>query len=228
MLTLVVDVQSEEGRTGAAWLETSMGSLSAQYGQNTHVRGVEKYLKTRGRSQIRAYCTYVGRAEDMALHEATAILRDGCTEGFGRIETMHTISSYISSSLLRLLEQIMAHPPCIPALPLEQFRTGKVEDLPSVPPRYDSFLSIRLQQPRPDRCLILTHGDQPVLTRLAIMHPVHPPLLLDSQIVLEIQQQIRRRHRAAREEVFRHPSAFEIIRGRSMCEDVYKQFAPRS
>jgi hypothetical protein len=65
----------------------------------------------------------------------------------------------------------------------------------------------------------------PVLARLSIMLAINPPLLLDIQMFLEIQQQIRRRHRAAGEKVLRHPPALEIVRRALVREQVHEEFA---
>lgn len=65
------------------------------------------------------------------------------------------------------------------------------------------------------------------LTRLCIILPIHPPLLLHLQIFLKIQQKIGRRHSPTRKEMFRHPSILEIIRCSFMREYVDKQLSAR-
>jgi hypothetical protein len=78
---------------------------------------------------------------------------------------------------------------------------------------------------RPDLIPRSCHLLIPVLARLGIMLAINPPLLLNVEIALEIQQQIRRRHRAAREEMLRHPSTFKIVRRALVREQVHEEFA---
>lgn len=56
------------------------------------------------------------------------------------------------------------------------------------------------------------------------MQAIDPPLLLEHQISLEEMQQICTRHRAASEEVLRHPARLEIVRRGSVREDVDEEF----
>lgn len=118
----------------------------------------------------------------------------------------------------------MTNAPRIATFPLEQLSTRQIEDLPPVPPHSDPFLAICLLQTLLDALLIRQHRGQPVFTRLPIMHAVNPPLPLDPELILEEQQQIRARHRAASEEMLRHPSAIEVVRCRLVREDVHEQF----
>jgi hypothetical protein len=62
-------------------------------------------------------------------------------------------------------------------------------------------------------------------TRLGVVFPRYPPLLLDLQMVLKVQQQVRRRHRPTGEEMSTHPAFLEIIRSHVMCKYVYKELA---
>lgn len=129
--------------------------------------------------------------------------------------------------LLRLLKKVMADSPSISPLPLEQLRTRQIKHLPAIPPRRDPFLPIRLLQPLLDTLLITQHGSQPVLARLPVVHAVDPPLLLDLEVALEVQQQVGGRHGAAGEEVLGHPAAVEVVGGGLVCEDVHEEFPAR-
>lgn len=57
------------------------------------------------------------------------------------------------------------------------------------------------------------------------MHSVHPPLLLDLQVSLEVEQQIGRRHCATSEEVRRHPSALKVVGSILVRKDVHEELA---
>lgn len=136
-----------------------------------------------------------------------------------------SIRTNTQQPLLWLLKQIMAYSPRITTPPLEQLRTRQVEHLPPVPPRQRSLFPICLLQPLPNTLLVRTHRRQPILTRLPIVHAINPPLLLNLQIILEEQQQIRTRHRPTREEMFRHPPAIKVVRRSGVREDVHEQLA---
>lgn len=43
------------------------------------------------------------------------------------------------------------------------------------------------------------------------MHSINPPLMLQSEIILEEMQQIGRRHGSTSEEVCTHPAGLEIV-----------------
>jgi hypothetical protein len=119
----------------------------------------------------------------------------------------------------------MANAPLLTAVPSEQLRTGKVKDLPPVEPLGNTLLAISLNKMRPDGSLRRRHLRIPVLASLCVVLAINPPLLLNLQIPLEIQQQIRRRHRAAREEVLRHPAGLEIVGRALVREQVHEEFA---
>ena len=126
---------------------------------------------------------------------------------------------------LRLLKQIMANSPLIAIIPVEKLRTRKVKHLPPVEPLAHALSPIRLNKMRPNRTLRSRHLGIPVLARLGIVLSIHPPLLLELQVALEVQQQIGRRHRAAREKVLRHPARFEIVGRALVREQVHEEFA---
>jgi hypothetical protein len=119
----------------------------------------------------------------------------------------------------------MANTPLLTAIPSKQFSTSKVEDLPPVEPLRNTLLTIRLNKMRPDSSLRSRHLSIPILASPCIMLAINPPLLLDLQIPLEIQQQISRRHRTAREEVLRHPARLEIVGRALVREQVHEEFA---
>jgi hypothetical protein len=126
---------------------------------------------------------------------------------------------------LRLLEQVMANTPLLASVPSKQLRTGKVEDLPPIEPLGNTLLAIRLNKMRPDGGLRSRHLSIPVLASLCVVLAIHPPLLLNLQVPLEIQQQISRRHRATREEVLRHPARLEIVGRALVREQVHEELA---
>jgi hypothetical protein len=57
------------------------------------------------------------------------------------------------------------------------------------------------------------------------MHTAHPPLTFDSEVVLEVQQQISGGHRAPSEEMLGHASALETVGCSVVCEDVHEEFS---
>lgn len=59
------------------------------------------------------------------------------------------------------------------------------------------------------------------------MLSVDPPLLLQRQLALKVQQQVGRRHGASAEEVVGHPAVFKVIRGALVGEDVDEELATR-
>lgn len=63
------------------------------------------------------------------------------------------------------------------------------------------------------------------LHRSRIMIPWNPPLIAHLQILLKIEEQIRRRHSAAGEEVRCHPTFFEVIRRISVAQYLNEKFA---
>jgi len=119
----------------------------------------------------------------------------------------------------------MTNPPRITPIPPKQLRTSKIENLPPIPPRQRPLLTIRLHKPLPNTLLIAQHGRQPILTRLAVVHTANPPLSLNLEVVLEEEKEVRGRHGTPREEMLRHPPAFEIIRCVFVREDVHEEFA---
>ena len=145
-----------------------------------------------------------------------------------------------SASSFRLLEEVVRHPPSISSLICEQLGASQIEDMPSIEPHRHSVFPVRLFQMRPYLALVFEHLDDPILechlasstwkgeassqvaylASLSIMLPIDPPLLLQLHILLEIVQQVRRRHRAPREKIRAHPTGIEIIRCGSVVEDV--------
>jgi hypothetical protein len=121
----------------------------------------------------------------------------------------------------------MTNTPRISPLPLEQLRTRQIENLPPIPPRQCPLHPIRLLQPCPNLLFIPTHRDQPILTRLPIVHPINPPLVFQLEVILEEQQQISRGHRPAREKMLRHPPSVEIIGCASVREYVHEELPTR-
>jgi hypothetical protein len=128
-------------------------------------------------------------------------------------------------SSLRLLKQIMADSPLLTTIPSKQLGTRQVENLPPMEPLRHALSTISLNKMRPDLIPRSRHLLIPVLARLSIVIAVNPPLLLNVKMFLEVQQQIRRRHRAAREEVLRHPPGLEIVRRALVREQVHEEFA---
>jgi hypothetical protein len=63
--------------------------------------------------------------------------------------------------------------------------------------------------------------------RLRIMHPIHPPLLPQRRILLEEMEQVRRKHRPAREEERTDPPVLEIVRRLLVRENVHEQHSTR-
>ena len=121
----------------------------------------------------------------------------------------------------------MAHTPSITPLPLEQLRTSQVKHLPPIPPSHHTLLAIRLLQSLLDDFLITQHRQQPILTRLPVMHAVNPPLPLHPQLLLEEQQKIGGRHRSASEKVLGHPPTIKVVRRGFVRENVHKQLSAR-
>ena len=119
----------------------------------------------------------------------------------------------------------MRNAPRVSTLIRKQLRARHIKDLPPIPPSYHLPLAIRLHKMRPNLLPTLNHLRQPVLASLGIVLPIHPPLPLDLQIALKIQQQIRTRHRPAREKMLRHPPALEIIRRALVRENMHKSLA---
>jgi hypothetical protein len=119
----------------------------------------------------------------------------------------------------------MANAPLLTSIPSKQFSTSKVEDLPPVEPLGNTLLAVSLNKMRPDGGLRSRHLRIPVLASPRVVLAVDPPLLLNLQITLEIQQQISRRHRAAREEVLRHPAGLEIVGRALVREQVHEKLA---
>jgi hypothetical protein len=115
--------------------------------------------------------------------------------------------------------------PRVTPIPPKQLTTSQIKHLPPVPPRQRTIFAIRLLQPLPNTLLVAQHSRQPILTRLTIVHAAYPPLPLNLEIILEKQKQISTRHRAAREEVLRHPPAFKIIRRILVRKNMHKQLA---
>lgn len=145
----------------------------------------------------------------------------------------------------RLLEKIVRYAPGVSALVRKQLRTRHVEDLPAVVPRCCVFFAVRLDEVRPDFFLAGRHLGQPVLVTkesagfktkgergrahlagLGIVLAIDPPLVLNLEIPLEIQQKIGRGHGPAREEVSRHPALLVVVRICLVCKDVHKELAP--
>jgi hypothetical protein len=60
------------------------------------------------------------------------------------------------------------------------------------------------------------------------MVPAQPPVFLDSQVILEVQHEIGRRHRPSCEEMGRHPALFKVIGRISVSKDVNEELAPRT
>jgi hypothetical protein len=129
------------------------------------------------------------------------------------------------SLLLGLLEQVVRHPPGIAPIEREQLRARHVEDLPPVKPPQRFALAVRLLNVRPDLLPLRRHLRQPGLTCLCVVLPVHPPLLLQPQVALEVEEQVGGRHRAAGEEVRRHPAAFEVVGRVLVGEDVHEELS---
>ena len=119
----------------------------------------------------------------------------------------------------------MANAPLLTTIPSKQLSTSKVEYLPPVEPLGNTLLAIRLNKMRPDGGLRSRHLSIPVLASLCVVLAIHPPLLLNLQVPLEIQQQISRRHRATREEVLRHPARLEIVGRALVREQVHEELA---
>lgn len=101
----------------------------------------------------------------------------------------------------------MCHPPCVATLESEQLGASHIEDLPSVIPHGCIFRTIRANQMWPQLLLVLDHGREPILGTdtsveaqtlaecvvtylacLGIMYSIHPPLLLDFQILLVVEE----------------------------------------
>lgn len=59
------------------------------------------------------------------------------------------------------------------------------------------------------------------------MCSIYPPLLLDMQLFLKIEQQISRRHGATSEEMRCHPALLEVVRCAAVGKNVNKQLATR-
>lgn len=121
----------------------------------------------------------------------------------------------------------MAHSPSIPTLIREQFRASHVKHLPAVKPHRGLFLAVSLFQARPNCLLAPIHLAQPILTSPRIVHPTHPPLLGQGQVILEEMEEISTRHGAAREEMCAHPPFFEVVWCILVCKDVHKQLPTR-
>ena len=121
----------------------------------------------------------------------------------------------------------MRNPPHIPSSPSEQLCASHVKHPPAIPPPNHLSLAIRLPQSFHHTSFIPVHGAQPVLARLGVVHPADPPLPNDPQARRrEEQQQVRARHRAAREEVLGHPPILEVVRRVAVREDVHEEPAP--
>ena len=128
-----------------------------------------------------------------------------------------------SLSLILLLKQIMAYSPSIPTLIRKQLCTSHVKYLPAIKPHRRLLLPIRLLQPRPNLLLTPIHLIQPILARSRIVRTTDPPLRAQRQVILEEMQQVRARHRPAREEMLAHPACFEVVRGVSVRKDMHEQ-----
>lgn len=59
------------------------------------------------------------------------------------------------------------------------------------------------------------------------MLSVDPPLLLQRQLALKVQQQVGRWHGAAAEEVVGHPAVFKVVGCALVGEDVDEELASR-
>lgn len=119
----------------------------------------------------------------------------------------------------------MAHSPLVATIPSKKLRASKVEHLPPIEPLAHTFRPVRLDQMRPNRGLRRRHLRIPVLARLRVVLAVDPPLVLELEIPLEVQQQIGRGHRAAGEEVLRHPAGLEIVGCALVREQVHEELA---
>ena len=116
----------------------------------------------------------------------------------------------------------MCTAPRIPSLPRKQLRTCQIKDLPTIEPHLPIPLPIRLPQMRQNLNFTPRHLRQPVLAGLRIVPSANPPLPLHRQIPLEIQHQVRARHRSAGEEMLRHPPALEVV-GRRFVREVVQE-----
>ena len=119
----------------------------------------------------------------------------------------------------------MADAPLLAPIPSKQLRTSKVKDLPSIEPLGNALLAISLNKMRPNSSLRSRHLRVLVLASSRVVFAVDPPLPLELQIALEIQQQISRWHRAAREKVLRHPAGFEVVGSALVREQVHEEFS---
>ena len=118
----------------------------------------------------------------------------------------------------------MADSPLIATIPSKKLRASKVEHLPPVKPLAHALRTIRLDQMRPNLTLSSRHLRIPVLACLRIVLAIDPPLMLELEIPLEVQQQVGRRHSPASEEVLRHPAGLEIVGRALVREKVHEEF----
>ena len=119
----------------------------------------------------------------------------------------------------------MANSPLVATIPSKQLRASKVEHLPPVKPLAHALRTIRLDQMRPNLTLSSRHLRIPVLACLRIVLAIDPPLMLELEIPLEVQQQVGRRHSPTSEEVLRHPTRFEIVGRALVREEVHEELS---
>lgn len=112
---------------------------------------------------------------------------------------------------LRLLEQVVRHTPRITTVIAKKLGASHVKNLPPIPPSRGVVLPVCFDQVRPNLLLILKHALEPVFACLGVMSTFDPPFILDSQIILKVEEQVVRWHRAAPEKVSGHPPIFKIV-----------------
>lgn len=135
-------------------------------------------------------------------------------------------------ALVSLGKEIVAHAPLLAIIGGKEFGASKVEDSELVKGLFalewiESFaLCVSAQgldalTARIALVLLL----EPVFAGLGIMLAIDPPDVLEDDVLLEVQEQIVRRHCAAREEILSHPSivVLKVIRHRLVAEDVDEQ-----
>lgn len=143
-LTATVDVPREEGRSGTAGLEASVGALNTPRRGPPEVGGSPCEL-----APGLNHCIYDAHGE--APHRANAKTSNGKKVLYSSLGVRQCglYASCNVTNLLWLFEQIVADTPRVTSLPLEKLCARQVEDLPPVPPSERALLPVRRLQPLP-------------------------------------------------------------------------------
>lgn len=92
---------------------------------------------------------------------------------------------------LWLLKKVMHDSPLLATIPRKELCARHVKDLPAVEPPRRFVFAVRLLQMRHEGFLVAVHFSQPVVARPSVMFPADPPLPLEFEIPLEVEQEVR-------------------------------------